>query len=169
MNWIDLSILIVVALGAIKGLFDGVIKQAAAFLAVGLAIMFSAKLASPIAAKLLTSFELSDTMAHNFGLLIGFILILIVIPMVGRLLSKAISPTPLGLLNKLAGAVVGILLVLATMSYLFITIDSIYPIKEKEEKASARKESKYYSPIKSLVPTFLPSILLDRQKETNNE
>lgn len=73
-----------------------------------------------------TFFGLSRGVAHTFALIVGFLAILIIIPMVGNKVSKIVGKTPIGILNHLAGGIVGIGIAAILMSYLFLIADNVF-------------------------------------------
>ncbi len=173
MNWIDISILVIIGFSAIKGIREGLIRQVAFFVAIYVGIFASGYLTAFVEKGLVDFLSISPKSAHTVGLALSFVLILVFVSWIGRLLSKAISPTPLALFNRLGGLLLGILIPLTVLSYLFLFIDSIvFPenpslihAQKREEKTDIRHKSLFYDPIKRIVPTFITPRLLDKEKE----
>lgn len=157
MNAIDLAILIILAIGLLKGLFDGIIKQAVSLIAIVVATYGCALLAVPIETWIGPFFGLSRGVAHTFALIVGFLAILIIIPMVGNKVSKIVGKTPIGILNHLAGGIVGIGIAAILMSYLFLIADNVFSRDEADSaNPSLRNTSMLYDHVKNIVPTFSP-------------
>ena len=108
MSTADIIILIILALGAYSGYKKGLILELIAIIAFVLAIMGGFKL-------LHIGMEYVSRVYEGFGnflpfvaFMVLFILILIVVNMVGKILKKIIDWTPLGVLDNLAGALIGV-------------------------------------------------------------
>ncbi|WP_373701536.1 CvpA family protein [Porphyromonas loveana] len=156
MNAIDLFILIVLAIGLVKGLFDGIIKQAVSLIAIVLATYGCALLAIPIESWIAPAFGLSQGVAHTFGLIIGFLTILIIIPIAGKVVTGLVKMSPIGILNHVAGGIAGIAIAGILMSYLFLINDGIFTRNQEEDMTSLRSSSALYDRVKNIVPTFAP-------------
>ena len=118
MSTADIVIIIVLLLGAYSGYKKGLILELIAIIAFILAIVGGFKL-------LHTGMEYVSRVYDGFGnflpfvaFLVLFILILIVVNMVGKILKKAIDWTPLGVLDNIAGALIGVVKVALALSIL---------------------------------------------------
>lgn len=115
MNWLDVVLLILIAVGAIAGYRFGLIQSAASFVAVIIGIA----LASRMGNKLTPLFELvtEDETAQEVG---GFVLVLLVIVLLGMIASsivmKGLGAIKLGWLNSVGGLGLGALLVMMACS-----------------------------------------------------
>ena len=108
MSTADIIIVILLLLGAYGGYKKGLILELIAIIAFVLAIVGGFKL-------LHVGMEYVSKMYDGFGnflpfvaFLVIFVLILIVVNMVGKMLKKIIDWTPLGVLDNLAGALIGV-------------------------------------------------------------
>ena len=108
MSTADIIIVILLLLGAYGGYKKGLILELIAIFAFVLAIVGGFKL-------LHVGMEYVSKMYDGFGnflpfvaFLVIFVLILIVVNMVGKMLKKIIDWTPLGVLDNLAGALIGV-------------------------------------------------------------
>ena len=104
MNWLDVVLLILIAVGAIAGYRFGLVQTAASFVAVIIGIA----LASRIGDKLTPLFELltDDEKSQEVG---GFILVLVVMVLLGMIASamvmKGMEAIKLGWVNSVGGLV----------------------------------------------------------------
>ncbi|MBB6275369.1 CvpA family protein [Porphyromonas circumdentaria] len=173
MNWIDIIILIIVGLSVIKGLREGLIKQLFFFVGIYIAIFASGHLTPFLENKLIHLLDVSPKMAHTIGMALSFIVILVLVSWLGRLISKSVSHTPLAIFNRLGGAFLGFIIPITILSYIFLFIDSIvFPSftpfqkgKTEKEQIDIRQESRFYYPIKKVVPTFIAPYLLEKERE----
>jgi len=104
----DIIIVVLLLLGAYSGFKKGLILELIAIIAFVLAIVGGFKL-------LHVGMEYISKMYDGFGnllpfvaFLVLFVLILIVVNMIGKILKKVVDWTPLGVLDNLAGALIGI-------------------------------------------------------------
>lgn len=189
MNGLDLAIMVLLAISLYKGVREGFIRQFSLLVAIVLGFMCASSLALYTQPFLVSAFRLSLKQAHTVSLGLSFVLILILVFFVGRLLTKIISVTPLGILNRLLGMAVAALIMCTILGYLFIFVDTIFlpitttvaqvqervaefngqkpvmvtmPLKSVED---IRNQSKLYYPIKHFVPTILTPSLLHKEGE----
>lgn len=109
MEVIDIIIAIIIAVGFIGGLKDGLVKQAAGLVGLVAGLLLSKKLYLSVAATLNPLLGMSERTTQ----IVAFILILIVVPLlfslVAWLISKLLKSVGLGWVNRLLGGVAGIL------------------------------------------------------------
>ncbi len=87
-------------------------------------------------------------------------MVVILLFLLGRILTKLADAAALGILNKLLGAVFGTLkigLILSVILIIFDNINNTLPFIYDERKDSAI----LYKPVKSLVPMIFPKIFKD--------
>lgn len=108
MSTADIIIIVILILGAYSGFKKGLILELIAIAAFILAILGGFKL-------LHTGMDYVSRAYDGFGnflpfvaFLVLFILILIVVNMIGKILKKIIDWTPLGVVDNLAGALLGV-------------------------------------------------------------
>ena len=187
MNWLDIAIIIIVGLSLFKGFSKGLIHQAAFFVAILLGIAVSGVVADWLGGALSFLLKLSDKMANSVAIALSFLLILGAVYLASKIITKILNATPLGIFNKLLGALVGGLMSLAILGYIFVFVDSVFipaatltkklsstlesttrPKGEREapkEEKDIRKESALYYPVKNFVPTILAPRLLHKENE----
>lgn len=160
MNWLDILIIVCIAIGLIKGLFDGLIKQVVSFLALIAGIFFAGHVGIVIKSYLsvlLTPDIISPYILTVLSYLFAFVLIILIITLLGNLLSMAIKLTPAKPLNMILGGILGFSLWVLIVSiginiFTFLDKDSQYLSKQTKEK------SVFYSKVKRVVPTMYPYI-----------
>lgn len=187
MNWLDIAIIIIVGLSLFKGFSKGFIHQAAFFVAIVVGIAVSGVVASWLGSAFSSLLKLSDKTSNSVAIALSFLLILGAVYLASKIITKILNATPLGIFNKLLGALVGGLMSLAILGYIFVFVDSVFipaatltqklsnalepPTLSKEEGEAAeeekdiRKESALYCPVKNFVPTILVPRLLDKENE----
>ena len=109
METIDIIIAVLLAVGLISGLRDGLVKQVAGLAGLIGGLLLGRAFYMPVGAWLTGMFGMSVEAAH----ITAFILILILVPLlfsvVGWLVSKLLSIICLGWVNRLLGGLVGVL------------------------------------------------------------
>jgi len=98
-----------------------------------------------------------------------FIIIIVVIALLGKILTKIADFASLGILNKILGGVFGALkigLILSVVFIFFGKINDTIPFVKKE----LLDESILYSPVKKVAPMIFPSIIKgDDENESSSE
>ena len=155
LNWLDVVIICLGIVGLVKGLFDGIIRQVVALVAMVLGIYLSTGVARWVKGYL-TQFDwVSEQLVYPVSYFLGFVLIVGVILLAGRILHHMVKVTPLGIFNHILGGFLGLLLMVFFMSFLFIVIERfdktslVLPIEVKVE-------SHLYDDIRNFIPRALP-------------
>jgi len=158
MNWLDITLLCLAAIGLIKGLFDGVIKQVVSLIALVVAIFFCGKVAAWLRGYILSLEWFPEQGVTILSYILGFLLIVGVLLLAGEIVHKAVGVTPLSILNHLAGGLFGFLVMIVFISLLLNLLEIIdrgsvlIPLETKIE-------SRFYNPVKQILPTIYPSDL----------
>ena len=157
MNWLDLTIVICLGIGLVKGLFDGIIKQVISLISLALAILFSGIAATYLQPTLQNWTFIPQEWVYPVCYVISFLLIIFVIGVLGKLLEKIWEMTALGFLNRLAGGMTGILIAMLCLSLLLNFITIFDPDSHSIDKRSKR-DSILFESIRMVVPTLYPHI-----------
>ena len=109
MQTIDIIIAVLLVLGLINGLRDGLVKQVAGLAGLIGGLLIGRAFYLPLGGWLISTFGMADHAAH----VIAFILILIIVPLLlnlaGWLVSKLLQIICLGWINRLLGGIIGVL------------------------------------------------------------
>jgi membrane protein required for colicin V production len=155
-NWLDIVLICLAAIGLLKGLFDGVIKQVASLIALVIAIFLCGKVAVMLKGYILSLGWFPEQGVTIISYIVGFLLIMGIVLLAGIVVHKVIDVTPLSVLNHLAGGLFGLLLMLIFISLLLNLIEivdrgsALIPLETKVE-------SRFYDPVKRIIPTIYPS------------
>lgn len=159
MNYIDLVLGIILIIAAIQGFRKGFVVEIASLAALVLGIWGAIKFSDWTAGFIVRTFNYHSTHLTTIAFIITFIAIVILIHVLGQVLDNAVRAVAFGFLNRLAGIVFGILkaaVILSILLLLFDSVDENVHILPSKQKA----ESKFYTPMKQLVPTLFPFIEL---------
>jgi membrane protein required for colicin V production len=108
MNWVDFGLigllLVAIIIGSRRGLFSGIMGM----LGLTAGVIFSVNYVDGIAAKFLSHMRVSPVMVVFMGIVVVFVLVYVGIKIFGSLFYKFADLKPLGNLDKVGGAIMGI-------------------------------------------------------------
>ncbi len=155
MHFFDVIALIIIILFALKGLKNGLIIELSSLIALLLGIIVAIKFSNVAAAWL------SENLTSQYVSVIAFILVfvftVIVVHIVARIADKLMKAIALGWLNRLAGAVFGILKAAFLISILLILTDA-FGLEGKINPTDKEHQSWLYDPIKKFAPSVLHTL-----------
>lgn len=152
MNWIDWAIIALIGFAAIRGFMRGFIIEVCGLLGVVLgiwgAIHFSGRVAQWLGL---------GTDKETIAFLLTVLLILVLVHLIGRALTKVVDIAQLSLPNKVAGTVFGALrkafVLSALFNILFATNGSVWaPSLQVQEK------SVLCGPLRTFAPIIIPAL-----------
>lgn len=157
MNWLDIILVVPVAWFAYKGFKKGLIIEIFSLLAL-LAGIYGGIHLSDFTTEILTEdfkFTSEYMPVISFGL--TFILIVVAVYYVGKLLEKVVKMMALGIVNKLFGAVFGMVKALLILSLFLVLVDAI-DARAKFLPKEQVDNSLMYRPIKDICAQIFPMI-----------
>lgn len=159
MNWLDITIVIIVVFGVIKGFFDGFINQLVSILALIAGILFAGLLAKPIRGlfMLIPGMDVKPEIINVVSYILAFAVIMGVIILLGRVVNVVIKFTPAVVLNRIAGSLLGAGLWIITLS-LIINIIATFDDNSVLIKPEIKEGSHFYEPVKDMIPTLYPVV-----------
>lgn len=168
MTVLDIILLVLLLFGLINGLRNGLFVEVASLVAL-IAGVYGAIHFSDFAADFLMSkVDWNEKTVNIIAFAITFIVIVLVITLAGKALTKIADFAALGIVNKLLGGIFGLLKFAVILSVILIIFDSLnknLPFTNKEDL----EDSMLYEPIKSFVPTIFPIILEKKSSEDEVE
>jgi membrane protein required for colicin V production len=161
MNWLDIVIIICIVTGIIKGLFDGIIKQVISLIALLLAVVLSGSVAAWLHVFMQSHFQIGNSLSagtlNAIYYLLAFILIITGCAFLAKLVDKLINYTPIGIINRLFGALFGAFMWILCLSILF-NILAVFDSKSVVISQEAQKNSTYYNKVRETLPSVYPYI-----------
>lgn len=164
MNIFDIIIAALLLFGFVKGLMKGLFVEVASLVALigGVygAIHFSHFISNFL--KEYVSWKPEYISLASFA--ITFVIIIVVIALLGKALTKIADFASLGIINKILGGVFGALkigLILSVVFIFFGKMNDTIPFIKKE----TLDESILYIPVKKIAPTIFPSIIKEEKQE----
>jgi membrane protein required for colicin V production len=110
---------------------------------------------------LYNAFNWSEQVTNLAAFAITFLVIVFVISLAGKLLTKVADFAALGFINKLAGGVFNTLKIAFIVSVIFMFISSSTSVSGLLISEEKKESSKLYAPIASIAPILLPNILAE--------
>lgn len=158
MNWLDITLLCLAAIGLMKGLFDGVIKQVVSLIALVVAIFLCGKVAAWLKGHILLLGWFPEQGVTILSYILGFLLIVGIVILAGEVVHKVVGVTPLSVLNHIAGGIFGLLVMIVFVS-LLLNLLEIVDRGSVLISLESKVESRFYDPVKQILPTIYPSDL----------
>jgi membrane protein required for colicin V production len=158
MNWLDITILILAAAGLIKGLIDGIIRQAVSLAAFVMGIYLCREVAASLSELLMKLDWFPKDYVGFTSYFTGFVLIVSVVLLAGNIVHRLVSATPLSIFNHLTGGFLGLVFMAFFISLIFNgleLLDKNSSLLSQELKV----ESRFYYMIKNIIPSLLPGNL----------
>lgn len=164
MNWLDITLVVLVIAGGIKGYTDGFIRQIVFFFALVAAIHLSSKVAVNVREYVIQTAIFEEPAATIISYILAFVMIAGIVTLAGWIIHKMISATPLSLFNQLAGAAFGLIVTLLILS---LTLNIIEGVDHHSALISqkTKAESRFYFYIKNIIPDIYPIDLFILQEE----
>ena len=154
-----LLIVIILALGAAIGCYQGAFKQIANLLGVVVGIIIAASLYKQGGELLASKCGASAGIAQ----VVAFVILVIIVPVclgfVATLLTKLFSSIHLGFLNRLAGAVIGVVCYGLLLSFAFNVYDFVESKFGFSPEKLEQREDIFYK-VKHVSQPLLPDLLI---------
>lgn len=137
MNYIDIIFLLPLLYGAYKGFSKGLIIEVATLAGLLLGVYIAVRYSGYTEAFLHDFFNITSKYLSYIALGITFLLVMIVVTLLGKMLTKLIDMVSLGLVNKLLGTVLGAakyFIILCIALLITDTLDDKFHFISKEAK-----------------------------------
>ncbi|TXD50091.1 CvpA family protein [Polaribacter sp. IC073] len=164
MNIFDIIIAALLIFGAVRGVMKGLFIEVASLVALIGGVYGAIHFSYFIGDFLKESVSWSEEYISLAAFAGTFIVIIIIISLLGKMLTKLADFAALGIINKLLGGVFGALKIGLILSIVFIffgKMNDTIPFINKE----TLEESILYKPVKKIAPTIFPSIIKDEKGE----
>ncbi len=164
MNYIDIILGILLLWGLIKGFSKGLFSSLASLVALIVGIYIAVHFSHIVGGYLQQYVNWQEGAMKLIAFAITFIVVVILVSLAGKILTKIADYAALGILNKLLGGAFGVLKMAFIASVIIIFIDAlnrnITIIKEETLNSSV-----LYTPVRKLAPMILPDILKNVDKK----
>lgn len=159
----DIILGIFLILGLVRGFIKGFLVELASLVAL-VAGIYGAIHFSYFAGKYLANkTEWSENTINLVAFAVTFVIIIIIISLAGKLLTKLVNMIALGILNKLLGGAFGLLKMAFLASVVFLFFNAVNNDNNIVEQKTL-DNSILYKPVSALAPLLLPSILKEARE-----
>ena len=164
MNIFDIIIAALLLFGFVRGLIKGLFVEVASLVAL-IGGVYGAIHFSHFASDLLKEYvSWTPEYISLASFAITFVIIIVVIALLGKALTKIADFASLGIINKILGGVFGALkigLILSVVFIFFGKMNDTIPFIKKE----TLEESILYNPVRKIAPTIFPTIIKEEKQE----
>lgn len=158
MNHVDIVLLLVLGLGVWSGFKKGFIISLFDVIGLGLGVYGGIHFSDAFAEWLKTTFNIGIDWLPFSSFLVTLLLIILVVHLLARAITKVLKLAMLGTLNKVGGAIFGL-----ARSVLFVSLALLFlhPLNKKSQFVSdeALEASVLYTPIYLTATTVIPALL----------
>ncbi|TXG37341.1 CvpA family protein [Seonamhaeicola maritimus] len=168
MGVIDIVLGALILFGLIRGFSKGLFVEVASLVALVAGVYGAIHFSNFAADFLIEKVDWELKYINIVAFAITFVVIVVVIGMAGKALTKIANFAALGLINRLLGAVFGALKIAVILSVVLIVFDKFnktIPFADEDDLES----SVLYTHVKALVPVVLPYILEFENKEPSEK
>ena len=164
---IDIVLGALILFGLIRGLFKGLFVELASIIALVGGVYGAIHFSYFVANFLENKTEWEEKTINITAFAITFVVIILLISLAGKALTKLADFASLGILNKLLGAVFGALKIGLILSVLLIVFDKMNNTITFVDEENI-EDSLLYKPVKGLAPMIFPSIIKSGEEEFEN-
>jgi len=162
LNWLDFVILICAIIGIVHGFYTGIVKQIISLVSLVAAVYLSGALANWLRNWIQPHIQnennwFSPNVQNAIFYVLAFILIVSLFALAAKLVDKIINHTPVGIINRLFGALFGTFMWVICLSIL-LNFLSVFDNQSQIITKSAKENSAYYERVKMIFPTIFPYI-----------
>jgi len=157
MNWLDIILIIPLLWGLYKGFSKGLIIEAATLIGFGLAVWGAVKFHDFLSRWMSDSLGWTSKYLPLISFAVIFIGVILIVIGVAKLIEKFVKAVSLGFLNKLGGAVFGMLkfgLLLSILIFFLEAINKTVSFIPDETK----KNSLLYEHVQKIAPMVIPGL-----------
>lgn len=149
MNVAEIILLILLLAGGYAGYKKGLLREIVAIIALILGIIAGLVFIEQGKVLLLQFFDTSSSVISVFSFLLIFISVVVLITLLGRVIKSTIDLTPIGYLDSMGGAILGII------KWMFFISVVLWILDIAEVRINAVAESPWYSKIKFVAPILV--------------
>lgn len=166
MTTIDIVFGLFLLFFAYKGFTNGLIVSIATFLGLIIGFYAASYFSEYTADWLINHAGMQSKNIKFIAYILTFVITIVLIFFLGRFLTKIIKTVGLGLVNRLAGALLGIAKGALILSFLILFLNKIDPAS-KLISQDKKRESVFYKPVAATAPAIIPLLKKYTEKVQN--
>ena len=155
MNIIDLVLLIPLAYFGYKGFSKGFIITLAMLVGIMIGFYAAIHFSEFVADLLKNQFNVNSPNIKPISYLFTFVIVLVLTFLLGQFLTSIVKITGLGIINRIAGLILGIAKGLIILSALVMVLEKIDP-KSFLVSKELKNESALFKPVSAIAPEIFP-------------
>jgi membrane protein required for colicin V production len=163
MNFIDIIILIPLLWFAYKGFTKGLIIELATLLALLAGIYIASHFSNYTADFLRDNLGMKSEYMNIISFSVTFLAVIVLVMIFGKSLEKVINLLMLSFINKIAGALFGLVKVAFIISVFFMILGN-FDAEEMLISQEHREGSLLYNPVKKIAPAVFPAVMEGKNK-----
>jgi membrane protein required for colicin V production len=163
MNTVDIVLALILLYGLVRGFFRGLLAEIASLVGIVVGIYGAIHFSYILSDFFSENMNWNSEYVNLIAFAITFVLIVFLISLAGKILTKMAGFAALGIVNKLLGAGFGLLkmaFIASIIIMFFATTNEEIELVSKEKL----ENSKLYDPVKVIAPAVLPSILREARE-----
>lgn len=151
LNWLDLALLAVLAFSAVRGFMRGLVVEVCALLGLVLGLWAAVHFNTRVA-----GWAGLDPDQEVLSFIVTFVGVLLLVNLLGRAITAALDIAQLGLANKLAGTLFGMV---RSAFVLSVLLNIAWANGERAiPDARSRNKSRIYQPLRGFAPLLVPAL-----------
>ncbi|MCP9199164.1 CvpA family protein [Gramella sp. GC03-9] len=158
MNTVDIILSLVLLYGLVRGFFRGLLTELASLVGIVAGIYGAVHFSHFLSDFLTNQVEWKPQYINLISFAITFVIIVVLVSLAGKMLTKVAAFAALGVVNKILGSAFGMIksAFVASVIIMFFkaTNERIEIVEDK-----TLSESILYEPVESIAPIILPSII----------
>ena len=163
MTTVDIILCLVLLYGLVRGFFRGLLTELASLVGIVAGIYGAVHFSHFLGGFLGSLVEWKPQYINLISFAVTFIIIVVLVSLAGKMLTKVAAFAALGIVNKILGGIFGVL------KSAFVTSVIIMFFKATNERIEivedrTLEESILYEPVESIAPIILPSIIKQVQE-----
>ncbi len=159
MNFLDIILIVILAVAFIAGFRKGLIIELATLAALVLGVWAGFYFSDWVSSLIETGFDYHGKYINIISFIIIFIVVIVLMQLLGRALTKVVNLTAMGFLNKLGGGIFSVLKAAVILSVLIYFMNRF-----DEDRSFIPQESRQNSLLFPLVENIAP-VLIPRMEE----
>lgn len=126
MNYIDFIILIAVVVGIVQGAFKGFVHEIASLAAFVFGIWGAVLFSGAMETYLCHRWGLNNPHIQSIAFFITFLIIVVAVQLLGILIDTVVKASSMGVVNRVLGAVFGLIRALVVMGVIVLFVERIH-------------------------------------------
>ena len=160
MSWFDIIVLLVLLGSFVRGMKKGLTMQLAGLAAIIIGAIFAGKVAHILLPFLLKSINISANVIGVISYILAFTIIVFGIKFIGKMIHSLFEALHISFLNKIMGAVVGVISASVVLSIL-INLAVMLDPEEEVITSELKSDTFFYSKIQQVIPNIVPYLKKD--------